>query len=262
MSLTKTIKNTIKKRPSLIVTPIIEAYLERTPELTLNTPEEEALFLKLMRPSPNSERAGRFGASSRGTCKRRQVFGFLGMMPAKLIDPRLQLIFWDGKLRHIRWQLMLLQSGAATKVEHRWRIDKYRLKVSLDASHVDRGYFVEVKGMYSYAATMTEINPHHNLQMHTCMLASGTDTAIYIPEEKGSQEWREIVVHRDEDTIKKVKRELIALNQAVDYQELPDVKNECRKKVGEYKSCPYAILCLEHEKAGDNWPVNRQWEHL
>lgn len=260
MSLVKTIKNTIKVRPDLIVTPRLEAYLEETPELVLRTPEEAELFVKLLMPSPNAVRAGRFGASSRGTCKRRQVFGFLGMPVARLMDPVLQNIFNDGKFRHIRWQLQMLQAGVASRVEHRFKMTRYRLKVSLDASQRSEGYFIEVKGMRSYAQTMTTVDEKHNLQIHTCMLASGFDTAVYIAEEKGTNDWREVVIKRDEDVIAKVKKELRALNLAVDNKELPPVKNECRKKLGEYKSCPYAALCMHHEAAGDNWPEDGKWE--
>lgn len=261
MSLVKAVKSTIKKRPSLIITPRLEEWLTNNPELALR-PQDEEVFLNLLRPSPNQIRTGRFGASSRGTCKRRQVFGYLGMPVAKIRDPQLQAIFNDGKFRHIRWQLTLLQAGLIDRVEHRFRMTKYKLKVSLDGSKRDDGYFVEVKGMRSYASTMTDVDKHHNLQIHTCMLASGIDTAVYIPEEKGTNDWREIVIHRDEKVIEQVRRELKSLNRSVDNMELPDVKNECYKKVGEYKSCPYAVLCLQHEAAGDPWPLNGKWAGL
>lgn len=258
MSLVKMIKNSIKERPDLIITPRLEDWLEATPELVLR-PEDEQLFLTLLRPSPNAVRAGRFGASSRGTCKRRQVFGFLGMPTTKIMDPQLQNIFNDGKFRHIRWQLMLLQAGLINRVEHRFKLTRYRLKVSLDGSKKDEGYFVEVKGMRSYTSTMTTVDEKHLKQIHTCMLASGIDTCVYIPEEKGTNDWREVVIHRDEEIMAGVKKELRSLNLAVDNRELPPVKTECRKKMGEYKQCPYAALCLHHEAAGDDWPEDGKW---
>lgn len=262
----------ITKRPPLIITDPMEAFFMTNDELVVETQDEEDLWVELMRPSPNQVRHGRFGASSRGQCARRQVFKFLGMPGAKIADPRLMNIFWDGKLRHMKWQLIWYKLGLVSTtwpfeqalpdgIEAKFVVEPYRLSVSLDG-YLDGEYFIEAKGMYNYSGTMTDIDHKHKLQMHTCMIASRTDKAIYLAEEKGSNNWREIVVYRDEAIIAEVKKELNELNEAVDDEELPPVKTLCRKKMGEYKECEFAAHCMEHERMGDPWPEQGQWAHL
>lgn len=260
----------LSKRPALILSERLEEFFASGVEFVVETEDEADLLVELMSPSPNQVRHSRFGASSRGNCPRRQIFAYLGMPRAVLMDGRLANIFIDGKLRHIKWQLILYKLGLVDTtwpqgqnlpdgIETKFTIPAFRLSVSLDASLISSNYFVEVKGMWNYKDTMTEINHKHNLQMHTCMMAARVDTAIYIPEEKGSNDWREVVVHRDEAIIQEVKRELNILNEAVDDEVLPPVKTMCKKKLDEYNQCEFSAWCLAHESAGDPWPKNGQW---
>lgn len=258
MTLIKTIRN-ITKQETGIITARMERYFEECPELEVRTQEEVDLLVRLMSPSQNSIRHGRFGASSRGTCERRQVFSYLGMPSARLPDPRLKNIFWDGKLRHIKWQLMGLQAGVFTHVEHPVSIPEWRSTISLDALNDDEGWLFELKGSSNFLGTM-EVPYNHLLQIHTYFLFTGWDTCVYVIEDKRTQEWREIVVRKDHLIMGKVERELERLNTAVEEEALPEIKDECYRKKGEYRDCPYAAQCLRHEDHGDPWPGDgREW---
>ena len=259
MSLVRTVRN-IRKHESGIITPRMERFFETHDELEVRTPEEEELLLRLMRPSPNSERSGRFGASSRGLCRRRQVFAYLGMPVARIMDPELKNIFWDGKLRHIKWQLMGMQAGVFTHVEWGLSIPEWRSSISLDGLNMDEGWLFELKGMSNFVSTMTELSHKHLLQIHTYFFFTGWDVCVYVVEDKRIQDWREIVVRKDHLLMGKVERELDKLNQAVEERELPEIKSECYRKKGEYKECPYAAQCLKHEDFGDPWPEDQGWQ--
>lgn len=262
--LVQTIRN-IKKREKLLVTPGIEDWLASPAGalLGLETEEDFALLRRLALASKdNSKRSGRFGASARGTCQRRQIFAFLGMPVSSMMDSRLQNIFNDGTFRHIRWQLMGMKAGVFTDVEVRLGLPDWRLGISMDAIDDRVPYVFELKGTSMNISSMrhTENIPYpHVLQTHTYMFATGWDLAIYLPESKSSQDWQEVHVRRDEKVIREVKRELNQLNGAVDDEILPTIQPECSKKKGDYKQCPYARQCLAQEAKGDPWPDDGQW---
>lgn len=260
-ALTRIIKN-IRKGEQLVITPRIDQYLLHHPDgIHWDTSAFEALTEIVGVEAKNSNRANRFGASSRGSCQRRQVFQFLGMPQEQILSPVTVNLFMDGKLRHLKWQIMGMQAGIFTHVEHPVEVPQYRLKCSLDALNADEAWFFELKGDSNWTKALEGIVPErHNLQIHTCMLATGWDMCVYVIEDKRSQEWREIIVRKDPVVMRQVKKELAQLNEAIDYQRLPPILSECQAKQGPYTTCPYNKRCLGQEDWYDNeWPEEGKW---
>lgn len=258
MSLARRLK-TIKKAELQQVTPLVEAFLMDNPEGVVWDEAGFALFREIVERSQGNDaqgRAGRFGASSRGTCHRRQMFSFLGMPSLRLMDPEVQNMFNDGKWRHLRWQMMMVQSGAATHAEWPASLGKYRMKTSIDAVNTERHFLFELKGDRYIARILGEGIPEaHVLQMHSMMLVTGWNEFVYIMEDKGTQQWREFRVTKDPAIMREVRNEMEVLNDHVERRVLPDVLPACATKEGPYRTCPYARQCIDrHRAVGNQWP--------
>jgi hypothetical protein len=175
------------------------------------------------------------------------------------IDPVLQNLFNDGNWRHLRWQMMGLAAGVLTHVEVPVEVPKYRLKTSIDGVNVDEKFIFELKGQSQYTSTLDPgIPERHILQIHTMFLATGYDVCVYVREDKRTQDWKETIVRKDPIILRKVKKELTALNEHVEERSLPEPLPECWQKEGPYKTCPYAAECIGWFKNGDAWP-NGSW---
>lgn len=265
MALGKMMKGIIRPSTDLLMTPKIEDWLAKYGGPVLDPGGLELLNEIATRAQGNDagSRAGRFGASSRGTCHRRQVFQFLGMPQLRIIDPELANLFNDGHWRHLRWQVMGLQSGALTHAEWPAAMAKYRVKCSIDGLNAQDAWIFELKGDRNYGRILQDGVPEaHNLQIHTMLLVTGWDVASYVMEDKGSQQWREIVVRRDPALIARVRDELEVLNEHVERRVLPDPLPSCTQGQGPYKTCPYAVHCIERYNAvGNQWPdVPGDWD--
>jgi hypothetical protein len=249
----------IKQNQARIITPRIDRWLIEHPE-GIVIPDNTVWNRRVMRllAGANSDRTARFGASGRLTCERRQVFSYLGMPQLRSHDPVQQNLLNDGTFRHIRWQLMGMLAGVFTEVEVVYRKPEWNLKVSLDAENDKEGFGVELKGMSFMQKLLDEgISDYHMGQVHSCMLATGYDTFIYIAEHKQHQDWIEHVIHRDEAWIRKVKVELNALSDSVDDQRLPPPLPACKAHKGDdWNRCPYSTWCL----AQRTWPVGGEWD--
>lgn len=259
MNLTRAIKG-IKKAESLLVTPKVEAFLRQYPDGARFDDDTYRLIEEITQTwGGNDDRSGRFGASSRGKCHRRQVFDYLGMKSPYMMNADTQNLFNDGKWRHLRWQVMAMEAGALTHVEYPYRNDNYRLAGSMDGLNSYDSFGFELKGDRNSARMMDGIPEDHDLQIHSMMLATGWDTFVYINEDKANNNWREIIVRRNRHTIDTVKQELEELNDHVERQQLPQVLPSCAAKQGPYRTCPYASRCLERDARGNDWPVDRDW---
>lgn len=245
----------IKRAERLLVTPKVEEFLRRHPDGAVWDDDGFALFRDIVvRSRGNDSRSGRFGASSRGSCLRRQVFTYLGMPEVHLIDTDLQNLFNDGKWRHLRWQMMGVQSGALTHAEWPTSLPKYRLKVSMDGLNANDQFIFELKGDRNWSRALDGVPDAHLLQIHTMFLATGWDTAAYVIEDKASNQWREIIVRRDPKTTARVRDELEVLNEHVEDRRLPAILPACAAKEGPYRTCPFASQCLDRHRTGDTWP--------
>lgn len=254
-----TLLKNIQKGQKLIITPRIEQWLVQTGEITLD-PEMASILFDILSRRENADRSGRFGASSRGTCLRQQIFSYLGMAEMRAVNPQLQNLFNDGNWRHLRWQMMGLLAGVFTHVEVPVKVPHLRLKISLDAANEDENWFFELKGSSNWSSSLDGVPDNHLLQIHTCMLASGLDRCVYVVEDKRSLEWREIIVDKDPAVMQRVKRELAVLNECVEERRLPEVLGDCWGKTGPaYQKCPYGRYCIEWERNGGGWPGDPDW---
>lgn len=247
----------IKTVKGLIVSQRIDQWLLDHPEgVIADTPELQELLLRLTSDVSNSQREARFGASSRGTCLRQQVFRFLGMPVLRSMDSVLQNVFNDGTWRHIRWQLMGIAAGVLTDVEVKYTMPQYYLGTSLDGENSKEGWMFELKGMRYYGRVVEgDIPLGHMLQMHTTMLAGNFDRCIYIVEDKGSNDWKEVVIQRDPRIIKQVKDELNRASDSIEDEKLPPVLQDCKRRKGaEYRACPYHKWCPDQAK----WPGKKK----
>lgn len=256
MALSSVIRK-IKKAEALLVTPKIIDHLIRHPEGVVWDDAAYALWHKLTAAhESNEDRSGRFGASSRGRCPRAQIFGYLGMPEEKVQDPQVTNLFMDGKWRHLRWQMMGIQSGALTHVEYPYAYPKLRVAGKMDGLNSYERFGFELKGDRYYARSLDGVPDKHDLQIHTMMLATGWDTFAYIIESKETNDWREIVVHRDPKVISVVRTELEDLNEHIEDHRLPPVLPACAARQGPYRTCPFASNCLRRDRErGNDWPV-------
>ena len=257
--LVRTIRN-IKRGEALIITPRVDEWRIKHPDGIVWDDEAVEMFRSLVQRSSGNDtetRTGRFGASARGTCQRRQIFQFLGMPVSSHIDAILANLFDDGKWRHLRWQMMLLQSGIATHTEWPANVPSRRLKTSLDALNDDEGWGFELKGKSFYGSNSMNsiVRMSHSLQMHTMMLATGYETFIYVVEDKQSQNFQEVIVRRDPVVMNMVKKELGELNESVEKEKLPPILPECEVHQGQWKQCPFKNECLSQRE----WPIERKW---
>lgn len=248
----KQILDRMKTQQALIITPRIDQWLIDNPQGVVVPDWLMPTAQRLLSDDSNSVRTARFGASSRGTCKREQVWKYLGMPTLRSVDPTLMNLFNDGTYRHIRWQLMGMLAGVFTDVEVAYTLPAYNLKVSLDAENREEGFGFELKGTSAFTKVLEEgISERHMLQIHTCMLASGLEKWVYVAEDKRTQDWKEIVIDRDDDVMAQVKEELNALNDAIDDHKLPRPLPSClREKGEEFQGCPFSHRCIGQ----DYWP--------
>jgi hypothetical protein len=239
----------------LLITERASDYLKDHSDIVWTEELLEQMYQLLIGNTDNDDRTGRFGASSRGTCERRQLWSYLGMPVHHAgINPQLNNIFFDGKWRHLRWQMMGLDAGFLTHVEVPFRNKTTRMKVSLDGINEDEDFIFELKGV-------RHIKPYvpddHLLQIHTCMLLSGYDLCSYVQEHKLDQSWYEIVVRKDPAIMARVEAEIGRLNGHVEQRTLPPVLTECQTKSGSYNGCPYRgrECCV----AQTSFPVRTGW---
>ena len=250
MSLGKFLKEIEEKQEkTFIVSPIVEEFLAKEGNIVVNDEDIQKTLIDIVSDNSNSIRTGRFGASSRGLCERRQVFEYTGDIEKRNnIDITLQNLFNDGTWRHIRWQMMGLLSGALTEVETKVSNEKYpNFGGSVDGigySEEFGKYGFELKGT-SYMPT--EPKKEHLRQIHTYfVLDPEIKVFSLIYEDKRSQDWKEFVVYPDQTLLVDVKKEMVRLEDSVAFKIYPEVKENCRQRQGkEYQQCPYRQGCLE-----------------
>lgn len=239
-----------KRSEEKILTPRALRWLHDHGDFTVSD-EHVPELLRIVQSGSNQIRHGRFGASSRGTCKRAQVFQYLGVSGIPLADPVLSNVFLDGTWRHVRWQMLGLEQGWFSRVEVGGAVPELRLGVSADAVNDDEGWGFELKGTSQLASIIRNGVPEsHMLQIHTMMLAFEMDRWVYLAEDKSRQELHEVVVERDPKITHAVMEELDELSSAIDGQYLPEVLPACRGGDGRpFTKCQYRSVCLNFDCA-------------
>jgi len=225
-----------------VITPYVLRYLEANPDWRLE-PQYADLVVRLLSEEYQS-RVRRFGGSSANSCERAQLFGYIGVPGEQINDDMLSMVFTDGKYRHVRWQILLLQSGAVTDVEYQLYNEVLRVGGKADAIGEDFG--VEIKGTRNIEPAWADARWQHKMQSHRYMLASNGRFRrwVYIYEDKATQEWVEHVTYWEDEVGEEVLGELIRLNEARKTKALPVVKPRCEQRRGlEYEECAYHQWC-------------------
>lgn len=266
MSLRKLLKShTGSGSSDLLVTPRYEKYLATHPNLLVD--DEVGEFVKQELVTPQRDRSNTFSASARGACPREQVFAFTPLEPVMKADSQLYSYFHQGVFMHLKWQVILMDAGILDDVEVPCEIEEYRLTGTVDGTGLvpdDHGlredherFGWELKSINSRGFSWVlnkGPNFSHLLQTHAYMLGTGWKVWSIVYENKDNQTWKEFVVTYDEKIGEQVIEELEHLNTYVDESLLPPILDECKKRQGAYKKCPYAHVCLEQ----DSWPEKRQ----
>jgi hypothetical protein len=249
VSLTNLISELNLEKTEKIITPIIDKFLSEEKNIVITDKAIQEKLIEIVSDNSNSKRTGRFGASSRGSCLRKQMFDYTGdIQKLDMVDTTLQNLFNDGTWRHIRWQMMGLMSGALTDVEAKVSSEKYpSFGGSIDGIGFSKEYGkygFELKGTSYMTDSVKDI---HLKQIHTYfVLDPEIKLFSVIYEDKRTQDWREFLVYPDPKILTEVKAEMQSLEDGVTFFTYPDVKEQCRLRQGkEYQMCPYRNECLE-----------------
>ena len=254
MSLTSLMNDLNLEKTEKIITPIVDKFLANERNIVVTDEKIQQTLIDIVSDNSNSKRTGRFGASSRGLCERRQVFEYTGdITKLDTIDVVLQNLFNDGTWRHIRWQMMCLLSGALTEVEAKVSSEKYPTfggsvdGMGKNAKHGKYGF--ELKGTSYMPTAVTDM---HLKQIHTYFVLDPEITVFSVVyEDKRTQDWKEFLVYPDEKLLTEVKMEMQSLEDSAAFKIYPDVKDNCRIRQGkEYQMCPYRNGCLEFNNHG------------
>jgi hypothetical protein len=232
-------------------TPQLRAWLADHPEgVGVQTPEEAELLLRLLMTPKEGSRSGAFHPSGLTRCKREQMFSFQGVpTPGHSHGSQLQNIFNDGTWRHVRWQLMLMKIDILHEVEVKVEMPQYRLTGSMDGQGTgDDGeeFFFELKGTSRALSAFEMEGPssEHRIQVNAYLLASGLPEAVMVYENKSNQDWIELSVTPDSESVAFITETLEELNDHVDTGSLPAILPGCRSQHGEqWTKCPYRESC-------------------
>lgn len=204
--------------------------------------ERDALGKIMTRPA--RVRTGTFSASGAGQCLRRRQLAYLGYSQAP-IDDRAANIFANGDYVHLRHQVAGMIEGYLVGAEVSVARPELRLTGTMDGK-ADDGGLVEYKSIHTRG--FTEVNTYgvkseHREQVHSYMLAAGIDVAHVVYEDKNTNALREFTVHRNEQTVAKITRDLEELNEATEAQTLLPMLSNCVAEKGEFRTCPFRLVC-------------------
>lgn len=240
-----------QQKPELVVSRRHDAWMKAN-----GNPEYSPEAIEFAREALNTatrERRGTVSGSSINSCRRRQIFTFLGWYQLPPTG-KTAAIFQNGTMMHIRWQMAGLTEGWLRQAEVPVPHNFLHLSGTMDGL-ADDGTIVELKSINSNG--FRQVNTFGPKQDHVMQVATyGTvaliDKAVLIYECKDTQEYRELVV----DITDALREEVVAVSERVweyiDNQELPEPLSECEEKKGyRYNGCPYRDRCL----------VTKNYEH-
>lgn len=198
----------------------------------------------------NRERKSLFRASSAGSCQRKQVFSAAGVKGNHVIDSDLANIFATGNFLHLKWQMAGLTEGWLAVAELAVESKEYNFGGTLDGV-IDDGSLFEFKSINPRGfAQVCEWGPRHDhlLQAHGYMWLANLPAVSFIYEDKGSGEWREFRIHRDELIVDAVIGMVDDMENHLAEKTLPAPLPDCVKKTGYvYRHCPFKETCLSED---------------
>jgi hypothetical protein len=240
------INETADKQSShkLLVTPRLSKWLASNSDLVI-PPEMAEMVTNELQKVPR-DRSASFSASARGSCMRKQVFGYIGVPGTARVDEDLAMLFIDGSIKHLAFQVMCLLAGAITDIEVGVDVPEKRMKGSIDGTNEIEKWGLELKTTQAFQYFLSRgPSPSHKLQVHSYLKSRpDLDRFSIVYWDTRTRQWKEFVIERDPVYMRLVNREVRILNESVDNRRLPHVRQECksgRSKV--FKDCPYSAVC-------------------
>ncbi len=204
-------------------------------------------FARSQLEAQQRDRTKSFSASHISGCPRAAQFSFLGLPQTKLKDGRLSNIFHTGNFMHLKWQMAGLTEGWLAHPEVFASNETLRIKGTLDGI-LDNGWGLELKSINNYGFTQVcqyGEKPDHRTQVNTYFLMRpDIERFSIIYENKDTQDYKEIVVDQDAQSIDATEDKLIRLREKTERGEYFDMRDDCWKGEGQmFRSCPYASIC-------------------
>ena len=195
----------------------------------------------------NRRRETNFRASSIGVCSRRQVFAVRGYK-TRPVESDLANIFATGNFLHLKWQMAGLTEGWLIDAEVPVKSNEYSMGGTMDGIIYDGSLFeyksINPKGFKS----VCEFGPRHDhiLQAHGYMWLGDLPAVSFIYEDKGSGEWREFRMERDDLIVEAIIGLTSDMEDHIAAHTLPEPLSKCIDREGPiYRNCPFRDICLE-----------------
>jgi hypothetical protein len=192
-----------------------------------------------------------FRASGAGRCLRERMYSRLGAPEQVGPDTRRQSIFNVGNFMHLRWQMAGLTEGWLRQAEVPADRPDLGFGCTLDGILHDGSIF-EAKSINHRGFVIVQdygAKHEHVKQVHYMMLATETDAASLLYEDKDTQDYTEIRVHLDPEVMDEVRTELDLLMTGLATQSLPPMLDACAAQTGaQWRNCAFRDLCAKGKK--------------
>jgi hypothetical protein len=247
-----------------ILTPLVDQFL-LTNELTDFTDGEIALASRLL-SQWNLERTHEFHSpSSASACLRQQMLTYHGYKGAEVDDPYLKAIFDDGNWRHLRWHMIFIRMQRAgllkvVDIEKRLVYKPWLMGGTpddvLDIPTEDGTVrvVVDTKGAHddkfkSIVSTNAPVDGHE-WQLHDYMVGLRLGRGILWYDNKNTQRYHELMVRRDPEIVRELRRRYKVLAESRDTGILPD--HGCSMQPSDliFKRCRQRLNCIRLTASG------------
>ena len=237
---------------NLPITPRHEAWLSKG-NATYSPEALEFAQKVLSNDVGGSRRRGTaYRGSGMGQCNRKLQ---LRTTKVKKRNPETSLmnIFNTGHFMHLKWQMAGITEGWLIKAEIPYENKELDFGGTADGIIYDGSLFeyktINPRGFKD----VSEYGPkkEHILQAHSYMYLGELTATSFVYEDKGSGEWKEFRVERDESTIEHIEEHLRTMNKQRELKILPDPLTKCIDKEGPYRQCEFKDVCLKIQE----WPA-------
>ena len=234
-----------KKDTDLVISARYETWMA-TNSNPVYSPEALEFMQNELAKTPRVRR-GTVSASSLGSCKRKQVFGYLGLIQIPP-SPKLAGIFQNGTFMHLRWQMAGITEGFVKKAEVRVPENKHYLTGTMDGICYEDS-ILELKSINTNGFNeVSSFGPKkdHMIQGAAYALTTGREKVVFVYEDKNTQEYKEIVKTRDELPLEEAELSAHLVWDHIEMKELPEPLEGCM--AGDsytFKGCPYRNQCLK-----------------
>lgn len=236
-----------RTRQGLVVSERHENWLKSNANPTYSERALKHCETELRKQASPRIRRSTVSASSLGSCRRRQIFTFLGWSELPP-TPKLATIFQNGTMMHIRWQMAGLTEGWLAEAEV--PVGKNAMSLSGTQDGIaHEGSVVEFKSINSNGfrgVNTFGVKDEHRFQVGTYMATTGNTKAVVIYEDKDTQEFKEFVVELDDQLAWDIQEITDLIWGLINDKNLPEPLGDCIDQKGyRYHGCPFRDRCLK-----------------